>query len=80
MEEAKGYSSEAKLRAPSSACIAEEQTGVRLAPQVDEAYMLLSQAPLSLSSNPAFSALKRELMGRAESNKAAARALRLVQS
>ena len=42
---------------------------------MDEAYMLLSQ-DLSLRSDPSYSALRRELIGRAEANKAAARALR----
>ena len=51
------------------------KTCARSGTQVDEAYMLLSQ-DLSLRSDPSYSALRRELIGRAEANKAAARALR----
>ena len=51
--------------------VREEVEAAVAAGRVDEAYMLLSAGRLgSLRSEPAFVALKRELIGRAEANKA----------
>ena len=61
--------------------VREEVEAAVAAGRVDEAYMLLSAGRLgSLRSEPAFVALKRELIGRAEANKALKAAARRARA